>query len=249
VRPALPSRSEGVVDTTDQTYDRPALEPPQILAEDGPYPVRLGQGFTAGDPYRVAVAASLTPGHRLASYAAVLGNGNAFVGSITATKISRNGALMAGLRRGLAPFEERTRVSVITDEQSLRQLLADRRLLYSDVAGHRFHELLLYRDTAVEVCDHLRRVRATVEKLPAGRRSKARVPKHPLLGPAYRLAWYTHRLAHEQIDLDGRVLSWLGTAALYGNSVDKLRTRLERLIHPSADVLHAAPDSSWGSGR
>lgn len=206
----------------------------RVFAEDGPYLERLHQGIGSGDDlYQLAVCADVAQNAQVAAYAVVLGDGTTLVGSITGGQpISGVGALLIGLGHGLAEFGDHTSVSLslLTDEPELLPALTAALLpgWPSRSKTRQLRELAPNRQLADEVGAHLRRLRATPVRPPAARGFDDLVPQHPLLAPAFRIAWYARHLASTRHRLEDAV-GWLTAVAALNDSIEEMRRRLTRL--------------------
>lgn len=213
---------------------RPGEAQGRVLTDDGPHWLKLSS--ITGELTRVAVSASVAPdapGGGIASYAAVINDGRAALGIITATDLTRIGALMVALRHALPMCQGSSAPRIRIDQKELRWILADGRLIYSHQPYMRSHRLLPYPEVTDEVRRHLRRTKAVVEELDLPRRYRTRstVPRQdPIAAAGFRLSWFTLRLARDRVPIDRDVLAQLAPAAEAGATIEQLRARYRQLF-------------------
>jgi hypothetical protein len=177
----------------------------EVAAQSGPYAVtvpglNLGTGVVAGD-------ASLDADSTLAAWAVVAGDGTAQVGWFQADRVNTTSAELEALRRAAATAASHVPVRVITDNAGAAriagQLAAGRPL-------RRLPRGVLHHDLAAAAKNDLRRRPVQVEVITAPPSWAKISPRHPLLGPADRLAYLTHRLVLDGIPITPHIRTWLG---------------------------------------
>jgi hypothetical protein len=166
------------------------------VTEDGPYPVRLAAAaFTQGDPYHLAAAGSYDAAAGIGGCAAVPGTGKALAGALQGPRINGPATVLKGLQRGLCGYDDGDHVRLILAGTTLTGLLARRSFLAESYAGRyradRYLQTFPWPETFGMVCAHFRRLTIDLQgRAPdAARRTTGKVPRHRLLGPAFRLAW------------------------------------------------------------
>ena len=193
-------------------------------------------GFTEGDPYHLAVAGSYDAAAGIGGYAVIPGTGNALAGALQGPRINGPAAVLTGLQRGLRVYDDGDHVRLILADTTLTGLLARRSFLADSYAGRynadRYLQTFPWPETFEMVCDHFRRLTIDLQQPgpDAGRRTTGKVPRHRLLGPAFRLAWAMSNLRRDGAAVDEQALRWLGAFAVSKNSVHKLRAAYNRML-------------------